>query len=315
MKLISNAGDRSMAAMTFPKLLDAAPNAERLQWKRWVIDSHSDQFLPEMAKKTEELESQDPITNGRPVLNPRAQPDDLIVIASQKGRHCVLVDQPFPCRVVLFDWTGEGFEADSNPHGWQLLSAATECKGHLMEVAYQRLAKPPAGHYVGFIDDDVMLRSSDIITMLAMARIYNLSALQPAVSHTSSLSREYGWLRQRPGHTLHRVPIVEIMAPLIRADLLELAMPFATGIRSGYGLDRFALPLCAAHISDWRFAAIDLFALSHVRTFSSLNKRFSNGLLSKEEELLVRLRLVKAMGMPVDETLYTMLEQSTDANN
>lgn len=300
-----------MAAITFPKLLDAAPSAERLQWKRWIIDSHSDQFLPEMAKKTEELESQDPITSGRPVLNPRAQPDDLIVIASQKGRHCVLVDQPFPCRVVLFDWTGEGFEADSNPHGWQLFSAATECKGHLMEVAYQRLSRPPAGHYLGFIDDDVMLRSSDIITMLAMARIYNLSALQPAVSHTSSLSREYGWLRQRPGHTLHRVPIVEIMAPLIRADLLELAMPFAAGIRSGYGLDRFALPLCAAHLRDWRFAAIDLFALSHIRSFSSLNKRFSNGLLSKEEELLVRLRLVKTMGMPVDEALYSILEEKT----
>ena len=78
------------------------------------------------------------------------------MIASEKGRHYVLVDQPFPCHVVLFDWTGEGFEAGSNPHGWQLLSAATECKDHLMEVAYQRLAKPPAGHYVGFLDDDVI---------------------------------------------------------------------------------------------------------------------------------------------------------------
>ena len=101
------------------------------------------------------------------------------------------------------------------------------------------------------------------------------------------------------------------MAPLIRADLLELAMPFAACIRSGYGLDRFALPLCAAHLRDWRFAAIDLFALSHIRSFSSLNKRFSNGLLSKEEELLVRLSLVKTMGMAVDEALYTMLEEKT----
>ena len=298
-----------MAAMSFPKLLNAAPNAERLQWKRWVIESHSDQFLPEMAKKIEELESQDPITNGKPTINPSAQPNDLIVIASQRGRHCVMVDQQFPCRVVLFDWTGEGFEAGSNPHGWELLSEATECKGHLMEVAYQRLARPPAGHYMGFIDDDVMLRSSDVITLLALARIYNLSALQPAVSHTSSLSQEYGWLRQRPGHTLHRVPIVEIMAPFIRTDLLELAMPFSTGIRSGYGLDRFALPLCAVHLGDWRFAAIDIFTLSHVRNFSSLNKRFTNGLLSKEEELLVRLRLVKAIGMSVDEALYKCLNE------
>jgi len=300
-----------MAAIQLPKLLYGRPDAERLQWKRWVIDSHSDLFLPEMEKKIEELEGQDPITSGKPVINPSAQPEDLIVIASQRGRHCVLVDQQFPCRVVLFDWTGEGFEAGTNPHGWETLSVATECKGHLMEVAYQRLARPSAGHYIGFIDDDVMLRAGDVIALLALARIYNLSALQPAVSHTSSLSQEYGWLRQRVGHTLHRVPIVEIMAPFIRADLLELAMQFATGIRSGYGLDRFALPLCAAHLGDWRFAAIDFFALSHVRNFSSLNKRFTNGLLSKEEELLVRLRLVKAMGMSVDEQLYAMLENKS----
>jgi hypothetical protein len=98
---------------------------------------------------------------------------------------------------------------------------------------------------------------------------------------------------------------------LAMVPMLQYAMPFSAGIRSGYGLDRFALPLCAAHIRDWRFAAIDLFALSHVRTFSSLNKRFSNGLLSKEEELLVRLRLVKTMGMPVDEALYSILEEKT----
>jgi len=65
----------------------------------------------------------------------------------------------------------------------------------------------------------------------------------------------------------------------------------------------------AAHIKDWRFAAIDLFSLSHVRTFSSLKKSFSNGLLSKEEELLVHLRLAKAMGIAVDEILYARLEQ------
>ena len=300
-----------MAVVSLPKLLANRPSAERLQWERWVIGSHSDQFLPEMAKTIEELDSQDPITSGKPVVNPSAQPEDLIIIASDRGRHCVMVDQQFPCRVVLFDWTGESFEAGANPHGWETLSVATECKGHLMEVAYQRLTRPPAGHYMGFIDDDVMLRSSDIITLLALARIYNLSALQPAVSHTSSLSQEYGWLRQRPGHTLHRVPIVEIMAPLIRTDLLELAMPFAAGIRSGYGFDRFALPLCAAQIQKWRFAAIDLCALSHVRNLSSLNKRFTNGLLSKEEELLVRLRLVKAMGMSVDEALYSILEEKT----
>ena len=104
------------------------------------------------------------------------------------------------------------------------------------------------------------------------------------------------------------MPIVEIMAPFIRRDLLDMAMPFLAGVRSGYGLDRFALPLCADHLGAWRFGAVDLTPLSHVRVFASLEKRFSNGLLSKEEELLVRQRLMLAMGLEMDQELYGRLE-------
>ena len=146
-----------------------------------------------------------------------------------------------------------------------------------------------------------------------MARIHNLSAAQPAVRFGSSLCQEYGWLRQRACTTLHRVPIVEIMAPLIRRDLLDLAMPFLAGVRSGYGLDRFALSLCAAHLNAWRFAAVDLTPLTHVRVFGSLEKRFPNGLLSKEEELLIRQRLMELMGFTVDQALHQRLEDAVAA--
>jgi hypothetical protein len=292
----------------FPTLLRDRPEAERQQWARWVLGSHSDQFLPEMVAAVEAMDRDDPIALGQPVVAPGAQGDDLVVIACQGGRHCVVFDQPLPSRVVLFDWTGEGLEPGSNPHGFDVISVATECKGHLMEEAWRRLGSPASGHYMGFIDDDVLLRSSDIHTLLAVARIHQLSAAQPAVSFTSSLCREYGWLRQRAGSSLHRVPIVEIMAPFIRADLLDLAMPFLCGVRSGYGLDRFALPLCADHLGAWRFAAVDLTPLSHVRVFGSLEKRFTNGLLSKEEELLIRQRLMLAMGFAVESTLHTRLE-------
>lgn len=298
------------AACQFPPLLRNRPEQERRQWARWVLGSHSDQFLPEMVAAVEVMDRHDPIAHGIPVLAPGAQSDDLVVIACQRGRHCVVLDQPLPCRVVLFDWTGEGLESGSNPHGFESLSVATECKGQLMEQAWRRLGSPASGHYMGFIDDDVMLRSSDIHTLLAVARIHQLSAAQPAVSFTSSLCREYGWLRQRVGSSLHRVPIVEIMAPFIRADLLDLAMLFLPGVRSGYGLDRFVLPLCADHLAAWRFGAVDLTPLSHVRAFGSLEMRFSNGLLSKEEELLIRQRLMLAMGWEVDQDLYGRLEEA-----
>ena len=294
----------------FPPLMRNRPEAERQQWARWVLGSHSDQFLPEMLAAVQQLEQHDPINAGAPIVNPGASAEDLVVIACERGKHCVVLDQPLPCRVVLFDWTGEGLKAGSNPHGFEVLSVATECKGHLMEEAWLQLPPPGPGHYMGFIDDDVLLRSSDIQTLLATARIYNLSAAQPAVSFSSSLCQEYGWLRQRVGSSLHRVPIIEIMAPFLRRDLLDASMPFLQGIRSGYGLDRFAMPLCAAHLNIWRFAAIDCTPLTHVRAFSSLEKRFSNGLLSKEEELLVRQRLMGAMGFSVDQVLYKDLEEA-----
>ena len=107
-----------------------------------------------------------------------------------------------------------------------------------------------------------------------------------------------------------KAPGIEIMAPFLRRDLLDVSMPFLQGIRSGYGLDRFAIPLCASHLNIWRFAAIDCTPLTHVRAFSSLEKRFSNGLLSKEEELLIRQRLTLAMGFEVNQDSYKKLEDA-----
>jgi hypothetical protein len=289
-------------------LLEGRSERERQQWGRWVLGSHSDQFIPEMAAAVEGLDQHDPILSGSPIANPGAWTEDLLVVACQRGRHCLVVDQPLPCRIVLFDWTGEGLEPGTNPHGWEVISVATECKGQLMQEAWRKLELPPPGHYMAFLDDDVLISTAAIQLLLAVARIHRLSAAQPAVSFSSSLSREYGWLRQRVGCALHRVPIVEIMAPFIRRDLLDLVMPFGAGICSGYGVDRFALPLCAAHLYDWRFAAVDLTPLTHVRSMGSLKTRFSNGLLSKEEELLVRQRLMRALALPIDEATYHSLE-------
>lgn len=292
----------------FPTLLHHSQPEQRNRWGRWVLGSHSDQFLPEMVDHVAVMDEVSPIACGHPVVSPGAAPGDLLVIATAQGRHAVIVDCHLPCRVVLFDWTGEGVPSDANPYGFEVLSVPTECKGHLIEEACRRLTLPPEGHYAGFLDDDVVIRFSDINALLALARIHALIAAQPAVDHSSSLCSEYHWLRMRSSISLHRVPLVEIMAPFIRSDLLSLALPFITGIRSGYGFDRFALPLCADHLGLWRFAAVDLCPLSHIRPLSSVNRRFSHGLLSKQEELLVRQRLMLALGFEVDPAVYTQLE-------
>ena len=58
-----------------------------------------------------------------------------------------------------------------------------------MEEARKRLLPPEPGQYMGFIDDDVLISASAINRLLAVARIHNLSAAQPAVSFGSSLVR------------------------------------------------------------------------------------------------------------------------------
>jgi hypothetical protein len=55
---------------------------------------------------------------------------------------------------------------------------------------------------------------------------------------------------------------------------------------------------------------VDLTPLAHIRTLGSLEKRFSNGLRSKEEELLIRQRLMSAMNFEVNQTLKERLEEA-----
>ena len=303
---------------TFPELLRGRPAAERELWARWVLGSHSDQFLPEMLAAVQQLDKQDPIAYGEPAVNPGPRPDDLLVITTDRGKHCVIFDQPLPCRVVLLDFTGQSFIPGSNPHGFEELSVDCEGMGDAMNAVWHSLEMPPAGHYISVLCDDVMMRASDVNTLLALARLHNLSAVQPSVSHNHELSQEYGFLRQHACVSMHRVPIVEVMAPFIRRDLWDLVMPFNGGIGSAYGIDRFAMPLCAAHLNAWRFASVDVTPMTHIRRGRTIQKRYRNGLLSKEEELLVRQRLMLAMGQDVEAEGYNNLEtacQGTPANS
>ena len=53
----------------FPPLLQGRSDAERQQWARWVLGSHSDQFIPEMVAAANQLDKQDPIAYGEPIVN------------------------------------------------------------------------------------------------------------------------------------------------------------------------------------------------------------------------------------------------------
>lgn len=296
----------------FPPLLHNASSRDRDVWARWVLGSHSDQFLPEMLQAVEKLDLEQPIAYGAPQLHPSPKTSDLLVVTSERGCHSFVVDCPLPVRVVLLDVTGSGFLAGANPWGWEQISVQCEGMGDVLDFVWRYLMPDPADSYLGVLCDDVMIRASDIHLLLSIARLHGLTAAQPSVAHNHELSLEYGFLRQKPCQTMHRVPMVEVMAPFIRRDLFELALPFNRGTRSAYGLDRFALPLCAFHLGAWRFAAIDLTPMSHIRRGRTIDRRYSNGLYSKEEELLVRYRLMLAMDSQIDRNRYRQLEAAVE---
>ena len=77
-----------------PALLSGRPEEERQRWACWVLGSHSDQFIPEMVAAVEDLDRQNSIAYGIPILNPDPRADDLVVITSERGLHAVVVDHP-----------------------------------------------------------------------------------------------------------------------------------------------------------------------------------------------------------------------------
>ena len=141
---------------TFPELLRDRSDAERQQWARWVLGSHSDQFIPEMVASADAMDRVDPVAYGQPILNPGPKADDLVVITTEQGKHCIVFDQPLPCHVVLLDFTGQGFVAGCNPHGFEELSIPCEGMGDAMNAVWKHLEMPPEEHYISVLCDDVM---------------------------------------------------------------------------------------------------------------------------------------------------------------
>ena len=276
------------------------------------IGNHYQEVLAAQHGHLKKVDEFDPIMEGDHQLE---KPEDVIVIACEQGKHMVLLDKDIDARVVLFDWTGKGVIPEDNPKNFEVISYSTECKGHLMHHAWKELGNPSLWSYMAFIDDDVMFSMSSIEQLLHLAHIHKLTACQPAISHFSSIDPLYGHLKWRAGVTHHRVPMIEIMAPFIRGDLLKNAMPFMQGIRSGYGFDRYVLPLVADAMKQWRFACCDLTPMNHTRKLQSPGMRFKNQMSPHDEEQLMRMRCFKQIGQDCYDKEYYAMYQSRAAMN
>ncbi|MDE3236516.1 MAG: hypothetical protein KGO81_11215 [Bacteroidota bacterium] len=185
--------------------------------------------------------------------------------------------------ILLFNYSGKDQTTPSNTHYDYLISAATECKGQVLYEVEKYLHENHnvKYNYIGFLDDDIILKVSDINFMLHIARLYELDAFQPSVLHDSFHSHRFNLTDS--SRLLRLVSWVEIMAPFFKHELLIAARPFLSRSISSYGIDCYVIPFYQKIMGMEKTAVIHAVAIHHFQQITSSQKRYSNGLTAFEE--------------------------------
>jgi hypothetical protein len=215
-----------------------------------------------------------------------------LVVVSWDGKsqphRFVGFDQEPAFDLLTFDYSGTGTKATADRSISRVLSKKTECKGEIFkEVAVFLEGNDAKYDYVGLMDDDVMIRMSDINHMIHIARSCDLDSFAPSLSH-DSIHTHANTLRLE-NRLLHAVPWVEIMSPFYKTSLFLAAAPHYSLSKSGWGIDCFLMPLFQKIMKMEQVAVIDAIMATHMRPISSNTRRFSGGLTAFQEmELMGR---------------------------
>lgn len=209
---------------------------------------------------------------------------DLVVI-SWDGRsepHAIIdFDQEPRFRLLTFDYSG-GAGAAGRPRIRHLLSRRTECKGQIYdEVAKFVRASSETYTYVGLIDDDVMMKVSDINHLLHVARVLDLDSFAPSLSEDSHYS--HGHTIRMPNRLAHRVAWVEVMMPFYRMPLFLAGADHYGRSISSHGIDCYLIPMMQKLLNMENVAIVDAVMAAHLRPITSQQRRYSNGLTAVQE--------------------------------
>lgn len=204
----------------------------------------------------------------------------------------LIVDEP-PCfQVALFDYSGtreQPLELVSVRVGSRLtlacttVSQATEGKGQVLWHIAKLLVDQARGlDYVGVMDDDVLVRVSDLNRAIALGSEHGLVTFQPSLARCSHVAHEF--TLHQPNSAVRLVDWVEIMMLFVKTELFIRATDFFAASISSWGLDCYALPILA--ITEGfgsRHGIIDASLACHTRPLRSNAKTFSNGLTAHQE--------------------------------
>jgi hypothetical protein len=184
--------------------------------------------------------------------------------------------------ILTFDYSGSASTPLPVCENHFFLSRKTECKGQIYDIAAQFLERSDESYrFVGLIDDDIVIKLSDINFLLHVAGSLGLHSVAPSLTHDSFFTYRHT-LRQHK-RLFHPVPWVEVMMPFYRVDLFRAAAPFFRHSISSWGFDVFVMPMFQKLTKMERTAIIDAVSATHMRPIQSGGRVYSNGLTAIEE--------------------------------
>jgi hypothetical protein len=184
---------------------------------------------------------------------------------------------------LLFDYSGQAPAGTWTVEGrsFQVLSEATECKGQIFQALARHLAQSSERpHFVALLDDDILIRVSDLNLALHLGRTQDLHVFSPTLSHDSHFSHR--WTLSQGRCVLREVDWVEVMMPFYRHELLLAAAPHLAGNVSSWGVDRYLIPTLQQRLGLTRTALLDRIVASHFRPVTSGHKVYRNGLTAPQ---------------------------------
>ncbi|MDB5230136.1 MAG: hypothetical protein JWN76_941 [Chitinophagaceae bacterium] len=217
--------------------------------------------------------------------------------------------------ILLFNYSGmETVPGAGRWHYDNLLNAKTECKGQVLFQVDQYLKANGAYpyQYISFIDDDILVRISDINYMLRIARVHGLDAFHPSVSHDSFYS--YRFSLNKPSLFISPALWIEIMSPFYRKEIFDAAASFFSKSVSGYGLDKYVIPFYQKILKMDKTAIIHAVMIKHHKPVTSDHKTYRHhGLTASEEAYLVKKEMLDLIekensGLFTQEEMYWLYD-------
>lgn len=241
------------------------------------------------------------------------RPRDLVAITwdgKELPHRLVCFDQTPAFDLLTIDYTGAAPTPTLPIANHHFRSLKTEGKGQTFSIVFDFLERSDRVYrYVGILDDDIVLKVSDINYLLHIAGCFDLDSFAPSLgedgfhSHHHTLNQE--------SRLLHPVPWVEVMMPFYKVELFKMAAPFFRHSISSWGIDKYVVPLMQKLSDRPRTAVIDGILATHVRPIRSSGKVHSNGLTPFQEMNIVRERCIEYVEERHPELLGTKWFQET----